>query len=167
MENMGNYYNFKYNTDFRSIRLPGIVSPYEIDYQGTTDYASEIFFYALRGRDYQIPLNPNRLLPFVYLNDIVDGIVSLLQADRNILSSRVYNIQALSFTPEDLTNEIKKHISNIRFSYDPDYREDIAKNWPESLSDDLAKNDWKWNPKFTKLSPLVIDMINTVKINRI
>lgn len=165
---MGNYYHFKYKIDFRSIRLPGIISPKDTEaYMGTTDYASEIFFYALRGKEYPIPLKPHRRLPFVYLDDIVNGSLQLMQEDENLLSTRVYNIQALSFTCEELVHEIKKLIPNFKYRYEIDFRDEIAESWPESLNDDLAKSDWKWDPKFTDLDTVVNAMIHSVKANRI
>lgn len=75
MENMGNYYHAKYEVDFRSIRYPGVISPFEYESNGTTDYASEIYFSAARGIEYTIPLEPKTMLPFVYLRDIIEGTV--------------------------------------------------------------------------------------------
>ncbi len=75
MENMGNYYHAKHGVDFRSIRYPGVISPYEYESNGTTDYASEIYFYAAKGKEYIIPLEPHTVLPFVYLKDVIEGTV--------------------------------------------------------------------------------------------
>jgi threonine 3-dehydrogenase len=75
MENMGNYYHAKHGVDFRSIRYPGVISPYEYESHGTTDYASEIYFYAAKGIEFTIPLEPNTVLPFVYLKDVIEGTV--------------------------------------------------------------------------------------------
>ena len=75
MENMGNYYHAKHGVDFRSIRYPGVISPYEYESHGTTDYASEIYFHAKKGKEYNIPLAPKTVLPFVYLDDVIQGTV--------------------------------------------------------------------------------------------
>lgn len=75
MENMGNYYFTKYGVDFRSIRYPGVISPTEYESHGTTDYASEIYFHAKKGKEYTLPLAPKTILPFVYLQDVIDGTV--------------------------------------------------------------------------------------------
>ncbi len=167
MENIGNYYYYKHNIDFRSIRYPGTISPYEIDYQGSTDYSSEIFFAALRGKEYRIPLAPHRTLPFVYLDDIVEGTLQLMEVDNELLTTRVYNVQALTFSCQELVSELKSHIPDFRFSYEPDFRDEIVEYWPESLDDSLARNDWKWNPKHIHLKEIVETMISIIKLYKL
>lgn len=167
MENMGNYYFNKFKTDFRSIRLPGVVSPYEIDYFGSTDYSSEIFFAAIRNKSYSIPLSPNRRLPFVYLDDIIKGIMQLMEEDKALLTTRVYNIQALSFSCEDLVSEMKKKFINFCPQYDIDFRDEIVKNWPETLDDTLSRRDWKWEPKCVNLKDLINSMVNGINLKNI
>lgn len=166
MENMGNYYTYKHNVDFRSMRYPGVISPYEYESHGTTDYASEIFFSALKGLEYKICLSPRVTLPMAYLDDIVDGTIDLILADKNLLTSRVYNVQGLSFSCEELASEIQKNFPGFKYSYDPDFRDLIAKSWPHSLNDELASSDWKWNPKCKSVKDLIEIMKTSIKLKK-
>ena len=164
MENMGNYYKYKHNVDFRSIRYPGVVSPYEYESHGTTDYASEIFFSAGKNKDYKICLSPEVVLPMAYLDDVINGTVDLMLADEKQLSTRVYNIQGLSFSCEELASEMKKHWTTFNYKYEPDFRDAIAKNWPHSLEDGLAQKDWKWNPQCKNIPQLIEIMKKSMKL---
>ncbi len=164
MENMGNYYNHKYGVDFRSMRYPGVISPYEYESHGTTDYASEIFFAALKGREYKICLSPRVVLPFCYLDDIINGTIDLILADKNMLTSRVYNVQGLSFSCEELAEGIQKHFNGFKYKYEPDFRDGIAKSWPHCLDASLASRDWKWDPKCKDVKSLIETMKNSIKL---
>lgn len=165
MENMGNYYHHKHKVDFRSLRYPGVISPYEYESHGTTDYASEIFFAAIKGQEYKVYLTPRVALPMAYLDDIIDGTINFLLADKNLLTSRVYNIQGLSFECEELGSEIVKHYPEFKYKYEPDFRDMIAKNWPASVDDSLARSDWRWNPKCQCVAALVETMKYSVRLN--
>jgi len=164
MENMGNYYFHKYNVDFRSLRYPGIIAAKKFSPQGTTDYATEIFFSAMSEKEYTIPLSPYRVLPFVQVDDIVEGTLALMKIDSNILTSRVYNVNALSFSCEELTAEIKNKFPGFKYNYEPDFREEIAKTWPETLNDTLARQDWKWSPKYVDVKSILEYMTCNIKI---
>ncbi len=158
MENMGSYYNAKHNVDFRSIRYPGVISPYEFISNGSTDYASEIFFAAHRRNDYSICLSKERTLPMTYLEDIIEGTIKLMLAENDKLRSRVYNIQGLSFSCEELALEVQKNYSGFRYNYKPDFRDIIARTWPQSLDDSMARKDWNWDPVCMDVQKLIENM---------
>lgn len=162
---MGNYYNHKHKVDFRSMRYPGVISPYEYESHGTTDYASEIFFAALRQKEYKICLSPRVTLPMSYLDDIIEGTIDLMMTDQNLLTTRVYNIQGLSFSCEELASEIQKSFAGFKYRYEPDFRDSIAKAWPHDLNDDLARRDWKWDPKCKSVKDLIEVMKANIKLN--
>ncbi len=161
---MGNYYNNRYSVDFRSLRYPGVISPYEYESHGTTDYSSEIFFAAFKNQEYKICLSAETALPMAYLDDIINGTIQFILTDENKLSSRVYNVQGLSFSCEELASAIQKHFKTFKYNYEPDFRDKIAKNWPKSIDDSLARQDWDWNPKCKDVKSLIETMISTIKL---
>jgi len=166
MEQLGNYYFKKFGVDFRSIRYPGVISPTEYESHGTTDYASEIFFYAFKNKEYKICLRPERILPMAYLDDTIQGTIKFIDADNSKLKHRVYNLNGLSFSCQDLTSEIsKKKFKNFSFRHEPDHRDKIAQTWPYTLNDKDAKIDWGWNPKINSTEKLVDEMISSIKLN--
>lgn len=148
MELLGEYYNRKYGVDFRSVRYPGIVSNKALPGGGTTDYAVEIYYEALKARQYSCFLGPESSLPMMYMPDCLRGTVELIEAPREKLSERVYNLTAMSFTPADLAAGIQKYIPDFKMSYAPDFRQAIADTWPSSIDDSLARKDWGWTPQY-------------------
>jgi threonine 3-dehydrogenase len=164
MENMGNYYKNKHNVDFRSLRYPGVISPYEYESHGTTDYASEIFFAALKNFEYKICLSPSVALPMAFLDDIINGTLEFMNCTEESLSTRVYNVQGLSFSCEELACSLAQHFPNFKYKYEPDFRDKIAKNWPESIDDQLARKDWKWNPTCNSVKSLIETMRSSIRL---
>lgn len=161
-ELMINYYWEKWGVDTRSVRLPGIISYVTEPGGGTTDYAVEIFYEALKNKEYECFLKADSSLPMMYMPDCLNGLVQLAEADNANLSRRTYNIGALSFTPEDLAAEIKNHISDFEIFYKPDSRQKIANSWPKSLDDSLAREDWNWSPKYD-LEKMTADMLEKLR----
>lgn len=161
MELMGEYYHNRYGVDFRSLRLPGVISPQPIHGMGTTDYAVEIFLKAAEKMDYTCYLNPNTRLPMVHIDDCLSAILKLMKAPNSKLTQRVYNIHGLDFTPFELAEEIQKQ-ANFKFNvtYKPDFRQQIADSWPGSLRDTAARKDWKWRPTIGSIEKLVAKMIH-------
>merc|ERR1712222_211451 len=166
MENMGNYYHFKHGVDFRSIRYPGVISPYEYESHGTTDYASEIYFNAMKGKEYHIPLAPKTVLPFVYLNDVIEGTLKFIEADKEKLTQRTYNMQGLSFNCDQCVEAVNKAFPGFKYKYKPDLRDEIALGWPDDLNDELARKDWGWNPLCKDLPSLTTTMVKNLKVNK-
>lgn len=162
-ELLGTYYYQKFGVDFRCVRLPGILSAGLPLGGGTTDYAIEMFHAALKKETYKCFLKQDTRLPMMYLSDCLAGLVQILQADSKKLNRRVYNLDAISFTPKELENEIKLKIKGFEVEYCPDFRQSIAETWPRSLNGENARKDFGWSPRFD-IKKIVDDMILRVKI---
>ncbi|MHA2006833.1 MAG: NAD-dependent epimerase/dehydratase family protein [Promethearchaeota archaeon] len=147
-ELLANYYFKKYNLDTRSVRLPGIISSKTYPGGGTTDYAVEIFYGAIKNRKYSSFVNKTTILPMMYISDCVKCLIDLLEVDNSKLKRRVYNVTSMSFSVEELANEIKKHIPDFQIEYKPDFRQEIADTWPKTIDDSLAREEWGWNPEY-------------------
>ena len=158
-----NYYYEKYGVDVRSLRYPGVISWKSKPGGGTTDYAVDIFFNAIEKNSYQCFLSKNTRLPMMYMDDAVNATIQLMQTDRKNVKNRTgYNLAAINFTPEEIALEIKKHIPEFKISYQPDFRQEIANSWPESIDDSEAREDWNWQHKFD-LSTMAEDIIKNLK----
>jgi nucleoside-diphosphate-sugar epimerase len=139
------YYFNRYGTDVRSLRYPGLISYKTEAGGGTTDYAVEIFYEAIRNGSYECFLSPNVTLPMMFMPDAIDAALQLMEADASKLTVRSsYNLAAISFNPRELAEEIKKHIQDFSISYKPDFRQKIAESWPQSIDDGVARRDWGW-----------------------
>ncbi len=161
-----NYYHEKYGVDVRSLRYPGIISWKTKPGGGTTDYAVDIFFKAIEEGSYECFLDKDTRLPMMYMDDAVDATIKIMRADSNDIKIRTsYNLSAIDFTPEELANEIKKHIPEFSISYSPDYRQDIADSWPQTIDDSEARNDWNWSHKFD-LSVMTKDIIHNLEAQK-
>jgi nucleoside-diphosphate-sugar epimerase len=152
------YYFNKYELDTRSMRLPGIISSETLPGGGTTDYAVEIFYEAIKSKKYTCFLKEETRLPMMYMPDCSKCMIDLLEADPSKLKRHVYNITAMSFSAGELAAEIKKHIPGFTIEYKPDFRQAIADSWPMSINDSLARAEWGWNP-FYDLPKMTKDMI--------
>ncbi|MCY3411505.1 MAG: NAD-dependent epimerase/dehydratase family protein [Candidatus Heimdallarchaeota archaeon] len=158
VELLGEYYHQKWGVDFRTLRYPGIISWKTPPMHGTTDYAVAIFHEALKHKKYISFLAEDALLPMMYMPDCLKGTIELLEADASKLSRRTYNLGGFSFAPRDIAASIQKHIPEFEISYQPDYRQQIAESWPNSLDDSNARRDWNWMPRYT-LDTMVEDML--------
>jgi nucleoside-diphosphate-sugar epimerase len=158
-----NYYAHKYGIDVRSLRYPGLISYKSAPGGGTTDYAIEIFHEALEQKSYNCFLNPDTYLPMMYMPDAIRATIELMEAPAEKIKTRTsYNIAAMSFSPAEIAAEIGKHIPEFKITYEPDYRQQIADSWPQSIDDTVARNDWGWNPAFD-LSAMTIDMFANIR----
>ena len=156
------YYSEHFDVDVRSIRYPGIISWKTLPGGGTTDYAVEIFHEAIKNHKYTSFLSRNTRLPMMYMPDAIDATINVMQADRKSLRIKhSYNVAGISFTPEQLAEEIKKHIPDFQIDYQPDFRQAIANSWPESIRDNWAFKDWHWHHKYD-LQALVNDMLKNL-----
>mmetsp|Transcript_14526 Transcript_14526/g.26056 ORF Transcript_14526/g.26056 Transcript_14526/m.26056 type:complete len:379 (-) Transcript_14526:765-1901(-) len=158
LELLGSYYHEKYGVDFRSLRYPGVISSETLPGGGTTDYAVEIYYKALQEGRYTSFLNKDSALPMMYMPDCLKATSMLLKADSEKLSERVYNITAMSFTPDELAESICREIPSFTIDYSPDFRQNIADTWPKSINDDLARKDWNWRPDYN-LDAMTKDML--------
>lgn len=157
------YYYEKFGVDVRSIRYPGLISYKALPGGGTTDYAVDIFYHAIEKGEYTSFLSKDTELPMMFMEDAVRGTVELMEAPAEQIKVRSsYNLSAVSFTPELLANEIKKHISNFEIHYKPDDRQAIADSWPQSIDDAFARADWGWKNEYD-LSDIVEVMLKNVE----
>lgn len=144
------YYNKRYGVDVRSIRYPGLISYKTLPGGGTTDYAVDIYHKALKHKQYVCFLNAETTLPMMFMDDAIRATVNIMEADKEDIKIRSsYNLAGMSFDPEDVTASIKKHISEFEISYEPDFRQDIADSWPQSIDDSEARKDWGWESKIS------------------
>jgi len=140
------YYFNKYGVDTRSVRYPGLISYKTEAGGGTTDYAVEIFYEAIRQKKYECFLGPDSALPMMFMPDAIKATIDVMEADSSRLSLRSsYNIAGISFTPKEIAAEIKKHIPDFEITYKPDFRQAIADSWPARINDEVAKKDWGLN----------------------
>jgi len=155
-----NYYFQRYGVDVRSLRYPGIIGWQSLPAGGTTDYAVEIYHEALKNGKYECFLAENTRLPMMYMDDAIKATIDLMSAPKADIHVRYgYNLAAMSFSPAEIAQEIKKHIPNFEITYKPDFRQDIAASWTESIDDSKARSDWKWKPDFD-LEKMTIDMLS-------
>lgn len=139
------YYFNKFGVDVRSIRYPGIISWKANPGGGTTDYAIEIYHKALQNGNYTSFLNKDTTLPMLYIDDAIEATIKIMDASYDAIKIRSsYNLAGMSFTPEDVAEEIKKSIPEFEISYKPDFRQNIADSWPKSIDDFKAREDWGW-----------------------
>jgi nucleoside-diphosphate-sugar epimerase len=157
------YYFNRYNLDVRSIRYPGLIGWKSLPGGGTTDYAVDIFHQALKNGQYDCFLKEQTTLPMMHMEDAVRATLEITDAPSNLIKVRSsYNIAGVSFNPEQLTQEIKKHIPQFKISYQPDHRQKIANSWPESIDDQIARADWGWQEKYN-LEKLVVNMLDNIR----
>lgn len=156
------YYFQKFGVDVRSIRYPGIISWKTKPGGGTTDYAIDIFYKAVNHEDYNCFLAEQTRLPMMYMEDAIKATIDIMQAPSEQIKVRSsYNLSAIDFTPEEVYNEIKKHYPSFKVNYVPDFRQQIADSWPQSIDDSVARNDWGWNHSFD-LEKMTSDMIKNL-----
>lgn len=137
------YYFNKYGLDVRSIRYPGLISFKTEAGGGTTDYAVEIFYDAVKNKKYECFLKEDANLPMMFMPDAIESTIKLMEADADKLSIHSsYNLGGISFNPAEIAAEVKKHIPEFEITYKPDFRQKIAESWPASIDDSVARKDW-------------------------
>lgn len=157
------YYNQRWGLDVRSIRYPGLISWKSEPGGGTTDYAVEIYHEALKHGKYTSFLSENTYLPMMYMDDAIRGTIELMEAPAEKIKSRMaYNLSAMSFSPKEIAASIQKHIPSFEISYAPDFRQQIADGWPQSIDDTAAREDWGWKHNFD-LDRMTADMLMHLK----
>ena len=161
-----NYFFNKYAVDVRSLRYPGLISYKSAPGGGTTDYAVEIFHDALESGHYDCFLEKDTYLPMMYMPDAIRATIELMEAPSEKITIRTsYNVAAISFSPEEIATEIQKHVPGFSISYAPDYRQAIAKSWPQSIDDSIARRDWGWQPEYD-LPRMTKDMLENLEMER-
>lgn len=157
------YYFKKYAVDTRGLRYPGIISNVTLPGGGTTDYAVDIYYEAIKKGHYTSYINKGTFMDMLYMPDCLKGAVDLMEADPAKLKHRnCFNVAAMSFDPEILAAEIKKHIPAFTMDYKVDsVRQGIADSWPDSMDDSCAREEWGWNPEYD-LAKMTEDMIKVL-----
>lgn len=162
-ENWCQYFHQKYGVDVRSVRYPGIIGYQSLPGGGTTDYAVEIFHSAVKGETFQCFLEPDSRLPMMYMADAIRATLELMEAPGETVKIRSsYNLAGTNFTPAEVAGEIQKHIPEFKITYQPDFRQQIAASWPESIDDGYAREDWGWAPEFG-LAEIASDMLEHLR----
>ena len=157
------WYFKKFGVDVRSLRYPGLIGWKSAPGGGTTDYAVHIFHEALKSGKYDCFLSENTALPMMHMEDAIRATIEIMQAPADSIKIRgSYNLSGISFSPKEITNEIKKHLPDFSISYNPDFRQAIADSWPKSINDENARNDWGWKIKYD-LPKLVENMLTNLK----
>ena len=156
------YYFSRYGVDVRSIRYPGLISYKTEAGGGTTDYAVEIYYEAIRNGNYECFLTADTALPMLFMPDAIQATIQLMEAERSQLSIHsAYNLGGMSITPDQVYREIRKEIPGFTISYKPDFRQAIADTWPQSVDDSLASKDWgfKQNYDLEKMTGIMLKEI--------
>ncbi len=162
-ELLGDYYVKKYGLDVRGLRYPGIISHETLPGGGTTDYAVAIYYEAVRKKKYTCFVKEDTRLPMMYMPDCLKATIDLMQADFKSLNNHCdYNVGAMDFTVKDMAESIKKHIPEFEITYEPDFRQEIADSWPNSVDDSSARNDWGWTPDYD-LDAMTEDMLTAIR----
>lgn len=163
-ELLSDYYFKRFGIDTRSVRYPGLISNVALPGGGTTDYAVDIFYAAIREGKFICPLKADTCMDMLYMPDALDAAINLMEVEPSRLIHRnAFNITGMVCTPEIIANEIRKHIPNFKMEYKIDpLKQGIADSWPNSLDDSVARQEWGWNPKFN-LETMTIDMLNVLK----
>jgi threonine 3-dehydrogenase len=153
------YYFQRYGLDIRSLRYPGVIGYQSDPGGGTTDYAVEIYHYAVKGKPYACFLAKNTALPMIYMDDAIRATLELMDVPaENIRERTSYNLAGMSFSPGEIAESIQREMPDFTVLYQPDFRQKIAESWPESIDDTPARNDWGWQPKYD-LDSMTRDML--------
>ncbi len=160
-ELLSDYYFHKYGVDTRSVRFPGIISYMTLPGGGTTDYAVDIYYNAVRGDKFVCPIAKGTYMDMMYMPDALNAAIMLMEADpTRLVHHNGFNIAAMSFEPEMIYQEIKKHKPNFEMVYDVDpLKEAIATSWPNKMDDSCARKEWDWKPQYD-LSSMTVDMLD-------
>jgi nucleoside-diphosphate-sugar epimerase len=158
-----NYYAHRFGVDVRGLRYPGIISNVTPPGGGTTDYAVEIYYEAIRHKQYTCFVREDTVLPMMYMPDCIKATIDLMEADLSKLKHHAdFNLTAMSFSAGELAAEIQKHIPEFAVAYEPDpVKQAIADSWPEAIDDSAAREEWGWKPSYD-LAAMTIDMLETL-----
>ena len=163
-ELLSDYYFHKYGTDTRSVRFPGLISYTTLPGGGTTDYAVEIYYAAVKGEEFVCPIAAGTYMDMMYMPDALKAAVDIMEADPSRLKHRnSFNVASMSFEPEQIRAKIKEHIPGLRMRYEVDpVRQAIANSWPDSMDDSCAREEWDWKPSYD-METMTVDMIENLR----
>lgn len=159
-ELLGDYYFERFGVDTRSVRFPGLISNVCPPGGGTTDYAVDIYYAAVKGEQFSCPLKAGTMLDMMYMPDALDAAINIMEADPTKLIHRnSFNVTAMHFDPEEIYAEIRKHKPDFKMIYEHDEtRQKIADSWPNWMDDSCAREEWGFNPKYD-LQSMTVDML--------
>ena len=162
-ELLSDYYAKRFGVDTRSVRFPGLISYVAPPGGGTTDYAVDIYYSAVKGETFKCPLKPGTFMDMMYMPDALRAAVEIMEADPSRLKHRnSFNIASMSFDPEIIYTNIKKYVPDFKMEYQLDpLRQQIADSWPDSLDDSCAREEWDWNPEYD-LDAMTKDMLENL-----
>ena len=160
-ELLGDYYFERFGVDARSVRFPGLISNVCPPGGGTTDYAVDIYYAAVKGEQFSCPLKKGTMLDMMYMPDALDAAINIMEADPTKLIHRnSFNVTAMHFDPEEIYAEIRKHKPDFKMIYEHDEtRQKIADSWPNWMDDSCARNEWGFKPKYD-LQSMTVDMLD-------
>ncbi len=163
-EMLSDYYARRFGVDTRSVRFPGLISYVAPPGGGTTDYAVDIYYSAVKGEEFKCPLKPGTFMDMMYMPDALRAAMEIMEADPSRLKHRnSFNIASMSFDPEIIYNKIKEYVPDFKMTYELDpLRQKIADSWPDSLDDTCAREEWDWKPEYD-LDAMTKDMLENLK----
>ncbi|MBO4585724.1 MAG: NAD-dependent epimerase/dehydratase family protein [Bacteroidales bacterium] len=163
-ELLSDYYFHKYGVDTRSVRFPGLISYTTLPGGGTTDYAVEVYYSAVKGEEFVCPIAPGTFMDMMYMPDALKAAIDLMVADPTRLKHRnSFNIASMSFEPEQLFAKIREYIPGLKVRYEVDpVRQAIANSWPDSMDDSCAREEWDWKPSYD-IDQMTSDMIRHLR----
>lgn len=163
-ELLSDYYAKRFGVDTRSVRFPGLISYVAPPGGGTTDYAVDIYYSAVKGEKFKCPLKPGTLMDMMYMPDALRAAVEIMEADPSRLKHRnSFNIASMSFDPEEIYAKIKEYVPDFEMEYELDpLRQKIADSWPDSLDDTCAREEWGWLPEYD-LDAMTRDMLKNLR----
>lgn len=163
-ELLSDYYHTKFGVDTRSVRFPGLISNVTLPGGGTTDYAVEIYYAAVKGEEFVCPIAAGTFMDMMYMPDALKAAVDIMNADPSKLKHRnSFNIASMSFDPEIIYHKIQEHIPGFKMRYEVDpVRQAIADSWPDKMDDSCAREEWGWTPSYD-LETMTVDMIDALK----
>lgn len=164
-ELLSDYYAHRFGVDTRSVRFPGIISYTTLPGGGTTDYAVDIYYSAIKGETFKCPLKPGTFMDMMYMPDALRAAVEIMEADPSKLKHRnSFNIASMSFDPEIIANKIREYVPDFKMEYQLDpLRQAIADSWPNCMDDTCAREEWGWTPEYD-LDAMTQDMLKNLRI---
>lgn len=163
-ELLSDYYFNKYGVDTRAVRFPGIISNVTLPGGGTTDYAVEIYYAAVKGEKFVCPIKPGTLMDMMYMPDALNASIMLMEADpARLIHRNAFNIASMSFGPETIYETIRRHVPDFEMVYDVDpLKQGIADSWPDCMDDTCAREEWDWKPAYD-LEGMTVDMLEKLR----
>lgn len=164
-ELLADYYARRFGVDTRSVRFPGLISYVTPPGGGTTDYAVDIYYAAVKGEVFKCPLKPGTFMDMMYMPDALRAAIEIMEADpERLIHRNSFNIASMSFDPQIIYEKIKEYVPEFRMEYEPDpLRQAIADSWPDSLDDSCARAEWDWKPEFD-LDGMTKDMLANLRL---